>query len=84
MAIRGKNNWTLFLFILAGIVLGGFLLEWLCSYDFGRWLAYGKSFGVDTMTLNLGILQLTFGLQIKINIASILGIFIAVLVHRKM
>ncbi|MFQ9802367.1 MAG: DUF4321 domain-containing protein [Clostridia bacterium] len=30
------------------------------------------------------MLQLTFGLQIKINIASILGIFIAVLVHRKM
>ena len=40
-----KNAWALFLLLLAGIVLGGFigmLAEGVPSLD---WLAYGQSFG---------------------------------------
>ena len=84
MAVRGKNTWTLILFILAGIVLGGFLGELLGGLEGFSWLAYGKTFGIETITLNLSIIQLTFGCQISINLASIIGSVIAIFIHRKM
>lgn len=83
MALKGKSSWVLILFILAGIVLGGFLGEILAPYSFWSWLSYGKTFGIETVTLNLSIITVTFGLQIKINIASIIGIIAAILIYRR-
>ena len=49
-----KNAWALFLLILAGIVLGGFI----------------------------GLVVITFGLTIKITIASIIGVIISIFIYR--
>ena len=47
------------------------------------WLAYGQSFGLqEPVVLNFGILVLTFGLSIKITIASIVGVILAVIIYR--
>ncbi len=74
-----KNNWTCFLLILAGIVIGGFIGSLFPS----TWLNYGQSFGLSQpMILDLGILSITFGLSIKITIASILGIAAAIVIYR--
>lgn len=74
-----KNNWTCFLLILAGIVIGGFVGSLFPS----TWLNYGQSFGLSQpMILDLGILSITFGLSIKITIASILGIAAAIIIYR--
>lgn len=81
----GKNNWTLLLLILSGIVLGGFIGHLTRNVSFLSWLNYGQSFGLENpMVLNLGILDLTFGLSIKITIAGILGIVIAILIYKKL
>ncbi|MGN0350330.1 MAG: DUF4321 domain-containing protein [Roseburia sp.] len=79
----GKNNWALFLLLLAGIVLGGFIGELASQVSFLSWLGYGQSFGLTSpIVLDLGILVLTFGLNIKITIASIIGVLIAIIIYR--
>lgn len=84
MATRDKNIWILILFILSGLVIGGLLGELAGQVDFLWWLSYGQSFGLETpILLNLNIVQITFGLMFKINIASIIGLIIAILIYRK-
>lgn len=79
----GKNNWALFLLILAGIVLGGFIGMMTESVPALSWLGYGQSFGLEgPLTLNLGILVISFGLSIKITIASIIGVVLAIIIYR--
>jgi len=78
-----KNGWALFLMILAGIVIGGFIGMLAEGVPALSWLGYGQVFGLDDpIVLNLGILVITFGLTIKITIASIVGIVVAVIIYR--
>ena len=64
----GKNSWALFLLMLAGIVLGGFIGTLTADMPGFAWLNYGQSFGFDNpIVLNLGILVITFALNIKIT-----------------
>ena len=44
---------------------------------------HGQTFGLDTpIVVNLGLLVITFGLTIKITIASIIGVVIAIIIYR--
>lgn len=80
---KSKNTWACFLLLLAGIVLGGFIGELASGVSFLSWLSYGQTFGLSSpLILDLGILVLTFGLTIKISIASIIGVIIAIIVYR--
>lgn len=81
----GKNAWALFLLILAGLVIGGFIGQYLGGSPNLAWLNYGQPFGLSSpLVLELGILNLTLGLTLKINIAGIIGIVAAVFVYRKL
>lgn len=74
-----KNNWACFLLILAGIVIGGFI----GSLFPVSWLNYGQTFGLASpVILDFGIICLTFGLSIKITVASILGIIAGIIIYR--
>lgn len=78
-----KNAWALFLLILTGIVLGGFIGMLAEGVPALSWLGYGQSFGLDEpVVLNLGLLVVTFGLTIKITIASIIGVIISIIIYR--
>ena len=84
MATREKNIWILVLFILCGIVVGGLLGELASNVDFLWWLSYREEFGISTpITLDLQVITLTFGLMFKINIASIIGMILAIFIYRK-
>ena len=84
MATREKNIWILLLFILSGIVVGGLLGNLAGHVDFLSWLAYGEEFGLSTpIELDLNVVKLTFGLMFKINIASIIGIVLAIFIYKK-
>ena len=68
---------------LAGIVLGGFIGMLAEGVPALSWLSYGQTFGFDNpIVLNLGLLVITFGLNIKITIASILGVVISIIIYR--
>lgn len=84
MATRDKNIWILLIFILSGLVIGGLLGELASRVDVLWWLSYGESFGLSNpVELNLNIVTITFGLMFKINIASIIGMAIAIFIYRK-
>lgn len=84
MATRDKNIWILLIFILAGLVLGGLLGELASKVDFLWWLSYGESFGSRApIELDLKVVTITFGLWIRMNVASIIGMAIAIFVYRK-
>ena len=79
----GKNYWALFLLILTGIVLGGFFGTFVSDVPFLSWIGYGQSFGMTSpLVLDIGIMVITFGISIKISIASIVGVLIGILVYR--
>jgi len=78
-----KNVWSLFLLLLAGIVLGSFIGNLAANSSALSWLNFGQSFGFENpIVLDLGMLVITFGLSIKITISSIIGVIIAILVYR--
>ena len=78
----GKNYWALFLLILAGIVLGSFIATLTAGIPGLNWLGFGHTFGLQNpIVLDLGIMIITFGMTIKITIASILGIIVAAFIY---
>jgi hypothetical protein len=84
-----RDSLVLLLLLLAGVVLGGFLGYLAKDISWLSWLNYGQTFGLtgadgSAMVLNLGVLTLQFGLQIKITIASIIGIVVAFFLYRKL
>ena len=82
---RDSGRLTLILLVLAGLVIGGFIGEWLSSYPTFSFLNYGKTFGLTSpLILDLNVLVLTFGLTVKFNLASIIGIVIAFIIYRRL
>jgi len=71
--------------LLAGMIIGGFLGHYLGQYPQFAFLNYGKVFGTSApVTLELGIIQLTLGITININIAGIIGMGLGGLVFRQL
>ncbi|MEI3395573.1 MAG: DUF4321 domain-containing protein [Clostridia bacterium] len=84
MATRDKSIWILIIFVLSGLVIGGLLGKLAGSVSWLWWLSFEQEFGLQNpIVLDLNILKLTFGLMVKINIASIIGMIIAVFIYKK-
>lgn len=74
-----RVNWVLIVLILVGFVIGRFI----GTYFDGTFLNYGQSFGLSNpVELDMGFIILTFGLKIQINIASVIGVIISLVVYR--
>ena len=84
MAVKEKSIWILLIFILSGLVVGGLLGEVAGKVEFLSWMGYGESFGLTSpLELDLSIIKITFALAFKINIASIIGLILAVFIYKK-
>ena len=84
MATRDKSIWILLIFICSGLVIGGLLGEMASQGEWLNWLSYGQQFGLkEPLILELNVIKITFGLMLNINIASIIGLGIALFIYRK-
>lgn len=80
---RTKNTWILIILMLTGFVLGTFIAQLTSDISGLTWLSFGDTFGFSNpITLDLGMLVLTFGLTIHISIAGIIGLLLAALIYR--
>ena len=85
MRVDTNNILIFILVILAGIVLGGFIGEYLGSMPFLNWLKYGKEFGfISPLVLDLGVIKITFALTIKFNLGVIIGLIVAIFLYKKL
>lgn len=81
--MKSAGFWLWLFVLLAGLVLGGFIGDVIGGYQSLSWLAYGKEFGLaEPLVLDCYIFRLTFGFTMRINIASILGVLIALVVYK--
>jgi hypothetical protein len=86
----GKSGAALILLLLAGIVIGGFLgylsrdVSWLSWLNYGQEFGLGSPDGMGALQLNIGVIIITFGISIKITIASILGVVISLLIYSRL
>ena len=84
MATRDKSTFVLIIFILCGLVIGGLIGQLAQGVSWLNWLSYGQTFGItDPVSLDLGVVKLTLGIMFNINISSIIGIFLSILIYRK-
>ena len=78
---------THLLILIIGAVMGSFIASLTRGIPFLSWLSFGGTFGIATsspMVVDIGVLQLTFGLTFHITVAVILGLIIAGLICRKL
>lgn len=82
-----KSPWVLLIFVLIGGLLGGILGEILhvMAPQGTIQSIFSTHFtpGIDPpLTINLVLIKLVFGLSIKINILSILGMFVGIYLYK--
>lgn len=81
-ATRTRNPWMLFLLILVGLVIGGVIGD--IFQDSIKWLSYSKTIGFNPVTIDLNVIKFTLGLIMKINLASVIGIVISILIFTRL
>ena len=77
-----KKEWVLLLGIFVGILAGGLvseLFEMLAPTGMVReFFIKGVSYGIDTVTFNMGAITLTFGLTFKFTVISLFIVIVTV------
>ena len=79
-----KNGLSLFLILLSGLVIGGFIGHYLGDMPFAGWLNYGGDFGIsEPVGIELGIIKLQFGMLLRINVAGVIGLILGLLFYKR-
>ena len=82
MAKVPRSMGILTLLLIIGSVFGTFIGEML--KDFLPFLSYSQSVGLSPTTLDLAAIVITFGATLKLNIATIIGFFIALFLYSRL
>lgn len=79
---RGIIRTLLFaVLIVLAVVLGKAIGGFAAGIKLLSWLAIGAKFGISTVTVDLSVLTLTFGLVININVAQAILLLAAILIY---
>jgi hypothetical protein len=86
---REKNGWIFLLLIIVLSLAGGLLGELLSQYKFFSWMSLGGENGYITLfnldlkpLLDFHLLRLDLGLTMRVNVGSIIGAILAVIIYR--
>lgn len=82
MAKVPKNAWILIILLVIGSMFGillGNLLK-----DLFPFLHYSQVIGLNPATIDLAALTITLGLTLKLNIATVIGFFIALFIYTRL
>lgn len=86
MSKNFKKNIAFIFFLLAGITLGAFLASVCVGTKYFNWLAWGRSIGLSTespVILDLQVIKIAFGATLRVSIAQIITIPVAILIFAK-
>lgn len=73
-----RSFWFNLFLVCVGIVVGTLAADMCAKVPLLSFLSYGMSFGIPTASLNLHVIDITFGLSLNLNIAVILFIILSV------
>ncbi len=82
MARVPKNTWILIILLVVGSMFGtllGNLLQNLFPF-----LRYSQTIGLNPTTIDLAALTVTLGLTLNLNIATVIGFFIALFIYTRL
>ncbi len=73
------------IYLLSGLVIGGFIGQYLGDISYLSWLNYGQVFGMTTpLDVDLGVFQILFALEVRFTISGIIGMIIAIIAFRRL
>ena len=84
--MRGKYDLMFWIMLLTGVILGTLLGEAAANIGALSFLNYGKTIGISAgnpLVLDLSIMKLTFGVEMRLTLASILGLLAAIFLYKK-
>ncbi len=89
MAKKADSVIVLLVILILGTLIGSVLGEVIASLAPGGWIEAIFSKGVNPgltppAVLDLKVLTVTFGLTLRINLASLLGTILALLIYQKL
>lgn len=69
--------------VLVGIVLGTFVGSITRGVPALSWLSFGLNFGMNSpLALDLGMMQLTFGISVNLTLAVVIFIILSLIIGR--
>jgi hypothetical protein len=81
---RGRNPWwVLIVILIAGAMLGSVLANAIGQFTYLSWLGRSVVVGLSPpVVIDLGVMTVTAGFTLRLNLAIVLGILIAAYVFR--
>ncbi len=82
MAKLPKDKWMLIILLVIGSLFGTLIGELL--KDLLPFLYYGEVIGLSPTNIDLAVITITLGMTLKLNMATIIGFFIALFIYSRL
>lgn len=77
---KQKNIFVFIILVLAGLIIGSFIGD--LFKDSINLFAYSKTIGFSPFTIDLSVIKFTLGFLVHMNLASVIGLIIGILIYR--